>query len=319
MPKFAFQWCVGPYSAPHCLIAARFAVASLCLSGVHLLCNPNICQAKPGTWWLSTPLSNTGCDRGGMFSRLSALVGGGSSLPFELGDQLPSSFGSWQHYRGTSRADGSPVSVFRLAAAGKSDSRLEAGRHGVKRLRTLRHPAVLQFKDSVEVEEKGEAVLYLVTEAVTPLAEVLRSMRGADREQYLCMGLSYVVAALSFLANDCALIHGAVSMAAVVVTHTLDWKLHGFDLVSDHQFASQYDLPLTAAKWLVPQQYQPGEVAKGDWQVGSTAWHSMAARELQLLPGWRACSPLHGSCFRPACLPARAARAAMCCLPCHCG
>ena len=217
-----------------------------------------------------------------MFSRLTALVGGGSSLPFELGDQLPSSFASWQHYRGTSRADGSPVSVFRLAAASKSDARLEAGRHGVKRLRTLRHPAVLQFKDSVEVEEKGEAVLYLVTEAVTPLAEVLRGMRGADREQYLCMGLSSVVAALSFLANDCALIHGAVSMPAVVVTHTLDWKLHGFDLVSDHHFASQYDLPLTAAKWLVPQQYQPGEVAKGDWQVGGQhGQHSAAARLLK--------------------------------------
>lgn len=29
------------------------------------------------------------------------------------------------------------------------------------------------------------------------------------------MGLSAVVGALSFLANDCSLIHGAVSMAAV--------------------------------------------------------------------------------------------------------
>ncbi|PRW61211.1 putative inactive serine threonine- kinase scy1 isoform X1 [Chlorella sorokiniana] len=203
-----------------------------------------------------------------MFSRLTALAGlGGASLPFELGEQQPCHFGSWQHYRGTARADGAPVSVWRLAAPSKSDARLEAGRHGVKRLRMTRHPGVLGFKDSLEVEEKGEAVLYLVTEPVTPLAEVLRGMAGTDREQYLGMGLSSVVGALSFLANDCALIHGAVSMAAVVVTQTLDWKLAHFDLVSEHQFASQYDLPLAAAAWLLPAQYKAGEVAKGDWQA----------------------------------------------------
>jgi hypothetical protein len=32
----------------------------------------------------------------------------------------------------------------------------------------------------------------------------------------------------------CLQIHGFVCMAAVVVTDTLDWKLHGFDLTSEH-------------------------------------------------------------------------------------
>ena len=196
-------------------------------------------------------------------------MGGGTSLPFELGEQFPQafSFGSWQHHRGTSRADGSSVSVFRLAAPGKSDARLDAGRNAVRRLRTLRHPNVLGFKESVEVEERGETVLYLVTEAVTPLGEVLAGMAGADRAQYLGMGLSAVVAALSFLANDAGLVHGGVCMAAVGVTQSLDWKLHGFDLLSDHNFSSQYDLPLCAAAWLLPPQYKSGEVAKNDWQV----------------------------------------------------
>ena len=53
----------------------------------------------------------------------------------------------------------------------------------------------------------------------------------------------------------------------VVVTQTLDWKLAHFDLASEHQFASPYDLPLAAAAWLLPPQYKAGEVAKGDWQV----------------------------------------------------
>ena len=117
-----------------------------------------------------------------MFSRLTALVSG-TSLPFDVaGEYAPSGFGAWQHCRGTLRADGSPVSIFRLAAPSKSDARLEAGRHGVKRLRTLRHPNVLVFKESVEVEERGETVLYLVTEAVTPLAEVDRGGRKCKSE-----------------------------------------------------------------------------------------------------------------------------------------
>lgn len=204
-----------------------------------------------------------------MLSRLTAALGvGGPALPFELGEPLACSWGSWQHYRGTWRADGGPVSVFRLAAASKSDARLEAGRAAVKRLRATRHPGVLAFRDSAEAEERGEHALYLVTEAVTPLAEVLGGMGAADRAQYTCVGLSSLVAALSFLANDCGLVHGAVCLPAVFVTQTLDWKLGAFDLASEHAACgSPYDLPLAAAAWLLPPQYKAGEVAKGDWQV----------------------------------------------------
>ena len=77
---------------------------------------------------------------GRMLSRLTALVGGGSTLPFELGEEFPSSssFCGWKHWRGTSRADGSPVSIFRVAAASKSVQRLEAARNAARRLRMLR-------------------------------------------------------------------------------------------------------------------------------------------------------------------------------------
>ena len=45
-------------------------------------------------------------------------------------------------------------------------------------------------------------------------------------------------------------------MAAVVVTETLDWRLHGFDLVSEHS-GSAAELPLMAASWMVQPQYKP--------------------------------------------------------------
>jgi SCY1-like protein 1 len=53
-------------------------------------------------------------------------------------------------------------------------------------------------------------------------------------------------------------IHGNVCMAAVVVTGQLDWRLHGFDLLSEH--AGGAELPLINASWMVGQQYKPGEV-----------------------------------------------------------
>lgn len=165
-----------------------------------------------------------------MFARLTALVSSASALPFELGEPQGHGWGSWAHFRGTARADGAPVSVFRIAAANKLDPKLVAARNGVKRLKMvrwaawpwgggaalctigraagrglcsgraalrpphpplhhpprppqLRHPAILTFKDTVEMEEKGETVIYLMTEAVSPLATVLRDndMRGPER------------------------------------------------------------------------------------------------------------------------------------------
>lgn len=96
-----------------------------------------------------------------------------------------SGWGSWQLYSGTLRADGSAVSIFRLSVSNPGDPKLAAARNGVKRLRTLRHPNVLVFKDTAEVEERGETTVYLVTEPVRPLATVLDSIgvRGEERNQ----------------------------------------------------------------------------------------------------------------------------------------
>ena len=52
-------------------------------------------------------------------------------------------------------------------------------------------------------------------------------------------------------------------MRAVVVTNTLDWRLHGLDLMTDHQATG--DLPLMSASWMVGAQYKPSEIAKSDW------------------------------------------------------
>ena len=40
----------------------------------------------------------------------------------------------------------------------------------------MRHPNVLAFKDTLEVDEKGTIALYVITEPVAPLTEVLHEL-----------------------------------------------------------------------------------------------------------------------------------------------
>lgn len=49
-------------------------------------------------------------------------------------------------------------------------------------------------------------------------------------------------------------------MRAVVVTPSLDWRLHGFDMLSEHQPATSIDWPLMHASWIVGAQYKSAEV-----------------------------------------------------------
>ena len=45
----------------------------------------------------------------------------------------------------------------------------------------------------------------------------------------------YQQKAISFLNNDCNLLHGNLSLSSVFVNKAGDWKLGGLDLVSSHK------------------------------------------------------------------------------------
>eukprot|EP00198_Chlamydomonas_reinhardtii_P004430 XP_001693766.1 protein kinase [Chlamydomonas reinhardtii] len=202
-----------------------------------------------------------------MFAKLTALVGGGYTFPYTLEEAYESSWGQWTHHRGKSKDDNSPVSIFRISATDPNDRKLVCARNGVKRLKMLRHPNLLAYKDSTEMNEKGATVIMLVTEPVKPLKEVLKELdlQGQHRDEYYSMGMLHMANAVSFLNNDCKLIHGNICMAAVLVTASLDWKLSGFDLLSEH--ALPPDHALQNASWMVGNQYKPAELAKSEWSV----------------------------------------------------
>lgn len=210
-----------------------------------------------------------------MFKFLKGVVAGSGTgikdLPYNIGDPYSSAWGSWTHSRGTSKDDGSPVSIFSLSGNAE-DGHLAAGRNGVKRLRTVRHPNILSFLHSVEVETFDGATpkvtIYIVTEPVMPLSEKIKELGldGRQRDEYYAWGLHQIAKAVSFLNNDCKLVHANVCLASVVVTQTLDWKLHAFDVLSEFDGSKEGSSGLMLQyAWLVGTQYKPMELVKSDW------------------------------------------------------
>lgn len=213
-----------------------------------------------------------------MFKFLKEVVGGSGTglrdLPYNIGEPYPSAWGSWLHHRGTSKDDGSPVSIFSLSGTNAQDGHLAAGRNGVKRLRTVRHPNILSFLHSSEIETfdggSSKVTIYIVTEPVMPLSDKIQELglEGTQRDEYYAWGLLQIAKAVSFLNNDCKLVHGNVCLASVVVTPTLDWKLHAFDVLSEFDGSNETSsTQMLQYAWLVATQYKSTELAKSDWAV----------------------------------------------------
>ncbi|KAK8674806.1 hypothetical protein V6N13_032902 [Hibiscus sabdariffa] len=121
----------------------------------------------------------------------------------------------------------------------------------------VRHPNILSFLYSTEVEtfdgSGTKVTIYIVTEPVTPLSEKIKEL-GLEAKSAI------------FLNNDCKLVHGNVCLESVVVTQTLDWKVHAFEVLSEYDGANGTATgPLLQYEWLIGSQYKPVELAKSDW------------------------------------------------------
>ncbi|KAG6418542.1 hypothetical protein SASPL_120746 [Salvia splendens] len=123
---------------------------------------------------------------GRMFKFLKGVVAGAGAglkdLPYNIGEPYSSAWGSWVHYRGTSKC--TRLAHLRSSA---NDGHLVAGRNGVKRLRTVRHPNILSFLHSTEAESLDgsttKLTIYIVTEPVMPLSEKIKELglEGSQR------------------------------------------------------------------------------------------------------------------------------------------
>ena len=78
-----------------------------------------------------------------------------------------------------------------------------------------------------------------------------------------CSGTALHASHLTWLRNrgpppllDPRQIHGNICMAAVLVTSSLDWKLSGFDLLSEHALPA--DHLLQHSSWMVGRRGEAG-------------------------------------------------------------
>ncbi|KAG8146601.1 putative N-terminal kinase-like protein, partial [Naja naja] len=146
-------------------------------------------------------------------------------FPFEAASPpeppLPQPGGVWQLHRGRRKTTGESVSLFV---------------HEVK----------------PNSEEQTEKSLHVVTEPVTPLPAYLES-RGDGK------GLSEpeISWALSFLVNDCHLIHNNVCLGVVYVDRAGEWKLGGLDYMCSAQ--GDITVPRKGAPEL--EKYNPPELS----------------------------------------------------------
>ncbi|KAJ6657013.1 hypothetical protein lerEdw1_003014 [Lerista edwardsae] len=173
--------------------------------------------------------------------------------------------GAWQLHRGRRKATGEQVSLFVYDIKPNSEEQTQVAKAAFKHLKTLRHPNILSYIDGLETEK----CLHVVTEPVTPLKTYLESRsdsRGLN-ELEVSWGLHQIVKALSFLVNDCHLVHNNVCTSAVFVDRAGEWKLGGLD----YMFSAQGDCAVPRKGVPELEKYDPPELA-GSGKTAGEKW-----------------------------------------------
>ncbi|XP_078672042.1 N-terminal kinase-like protein isoform X1 [Branchiostoma floridae x Branchiostoma belcheri] len=148
-----------------------------------------------------------------------------ANFAFEIGDVVTGleEKSIWTLHKGKRKANGEPVSVFVFDIKDYNETQMQTAKNSLKRLKTLRHPNVVTYIDSLEANK----TVYVVTEPVVPLVTYIAEQK--PNELVISWGLHQIVKALSFFVNDVNLIHNNVCSASVFVDPAGEWKLGGVD------------------------------------------------------------------------------------------
>ncbi|XP_039958589.1 N-terminal kinase-like protein isoform X1 [Bactrocera neohumeralis] len=153
-------------------------------------------------------------------------------FPYDIGEQVPGleSRSIWTLHKAKRKGTQEEVSVFVYDIRSGSDAKCELAKAALKRLKTLRHPSILQYLDSFETDK----TLYIATEAVEPLGTHIEKLasHGPQKDLYLAWGVFQITRALSFLNNDGNLRHNNVCVWSVFVNSSGEWKLGSLEYVS---------------------------------------------------------------------------------------
>ncbi|GLH15166.1 N-terminal kinase-like protein [Gryllus bimaculatus] len=179
----------------------------------------------------------------------------------------------WSLHQGKKKGSGEDVSVFVFDVRTGSETQFDIAKAAVKRLKTLRHPSILTYLDSLETEK----VIYLATEYVVPLHTYLGELskdgkEGHQRELYLAWGIFQITRALSFLNNDGNLRHNNVCLSSVFVNGAGEWKLGGVEYVAGASEGTGLPIKILPSleKYDPPEKADPGHM----WGLGCLIWET---------------------------------------------
>eukprot|EP01088_Endostelium_zonatum_P015529 TRINITY_DN385_c0_g1_i2.p1 TRINITY_DN385_c0_g1~~TRINITY_DN385_c0_g1_i2.p1 ORF type:complete len:291 (-),score=62.41 TRINITY_DN385_c0_g1_i2:89-961(-) len=147
------------------------------------------------------------------------------NFPYDIGLQKASyNHGGWALHDGVKKEDNSKVSIFISPTT-------ELSQNYAKRLKTIRHPNIIKYIDTQEINNS----VYLVTEHITPLEEDLPIGFGESGKHpdYYIWGIFQILQALSFLNLEHKLVHANISPSSIFVSDSGDWKLGSFDFLSE--------------------------------------------------------------------------------------
>ena len=173
---------------------------------------------------------------------------------------------------------GEDVSVFVFECKSGNEHLLDVARSAVKRLKTLRHPSILAYLDSLETDK----MVYLATERVEPLYNRLARKSDADKESkkelYFSWGIFQITRALNFLNNDGNLRHNNVNLWTVFVNEESgEWKLGGVEYMTAVD-AVYNTLPATFQAYYPPdakENVKPATKCSVDmWGLGCLVWET---------------------------------------------
>lgn len=203
-------------------------------------------------------------------------------FPYEIGELVPGleTKSIWSLHKARRKNTTDDVSVFVYDIKSGSDTKLDIAKAAIKKLKTLRHPSILQFLDSLETDK----VLYVATENVEPLGTYFEhlDMDVAQKELYLAWGIFQITRALSFLNNDGNLRHSNVSCWSVYVNKCGEWKLGGLEYVSpiDGNPMPPIKVPPVLEVYDPPEKNDPGKMkcitkcSTDMWGLGCLVWET---------------------------------------------
>uniref|UniRef100_A0A0N5AYC8 N-terminal kinase-like protein n=1 Tax=Syphacia muris TaxID=451379 RepID=A0A0N5AYC8_9BILA len=119
------------------------------------------------------------------------------------------------------KADPSKTATCFWASSTANNLKLQA-----QKLKTLRHPNVLTYYDSIEID----GTFYLITESCFSLSSYMKDAKftNSQKQFLVSWGFFELMNCLKFLHDEAHLSHESIRHS-VFVTETGDWKLSGFD------------------------------------------------------------------------------------------